>query len=245
MLLTKIDCDFFKAKRAKRELFSYVALNPTLRPGNLVAAESAAVQDTIGSQVACRLALEHFVDGVLEFFRSVDLGQQCEHRILISEEVLEAAFKRANQSVYEFGHKLVAGGRMAASLIGLVVQDQNVAAGRVGGHSAYLLRNNKVFPFFDNSSDKEKSGLIGKGQSVVVELASIALQPLDGIAVFSEVLTANELRCMAKLLPSFDWESESVAERIRVAAFADRAETVDFAMTIKMGPSVVYLEEMS
>lgn len=244
MLLTKIDCDFFGIRRAGQQLSSYIALNPTLCPGNLVVAESSAVQETIGSQVACRVALEHFVDGVLRFFGDRDNVASENRAVLISEEVLEAAFKRANQAVYELGHKLAAGNRMAASLIGLVVQDQGVTAARVGGRGAYLVRGNKIFPFFDDSAQGNKSSLIGAGKSVVVELASIALQPFDGIVIFSKALTVRELRRWNSLLPSFDWEVDGVAEKLRNIVFGSRADQVDFSATIRIGPGVVYLKEL-
>lgn len=67
---------------------------------------------------------------------------------VVSLELLEKAFKAADDSVYQFGHKLAAGGRLSTSLIGLVIEKNLIAAGRVGHGNAYLCREGEVFPFF-------------------------------------------------------------------------------------------------
>ena len=69
------------------------------------------------------------------------------------EELIIDVIKNANESVYSFGHKLAAGGRMASSLLGIVIEENTIAAGRVGAGSAYLYREGDLFSFFESSAD--------------------------------------------------------------------------------------------
>jgi hypothetical protein len=140
MLYTKIDCRYFSLPQSELKIpASFVTINPEAKPGSLVLAGSSAFSKSIGAQVACKLSLEHFIEGTLDFFKNPKEAEILPQQTL-TQALLESAFRKANISVYEFGHKLSAGGRMAASLIGLVIKDNLVTAGRVGAWSAYLLR---------------------------------------------------------------------------------------------------------
>src|SRR4051794_26630480 len=100
-MLSRIDCHIFRGAEASIDTSSYIALNPTRKPGSLLIAASTAVRESIGSQVACRLALEHFVNGVLSFFEDGRHANQTGSDGVqdeISQEILEAAFKNANAS---------------------------------------------------------------------------------------------------------------------------------------------------
>lgn len=241
MSLTKLDCDFYKGAQSSpgNERSCYVAFNPTLSPGNLVVAESTAVYDKISSYLACRLALEHFTEGILGFF---DKNREFLEKKVLGEEALEEAFKSSNRSVYEFGHKMAAADRMTAALMGTVIQGQNVSIGRVGRHAAYLLRAGEVLPFFD-SSELETATQKGAGTgSVCVDLTSIALQEEDKLLLCSEQLSDRQKERLTKLLPSFDWNATAPATRICHSIFLTELARIETCITVKIGPKVHYLK---
>jgi len=203
----------------------------------------------LGSQVACKLALEHFVTGVLDFFESCTSTAPDPRPgdSEISLEVLEAAFKSANASVYQFGHSLSAGGRMSASLLGIVIQDRTVAAARVGAGSAYLCRNGDLFPFFEpNISETEPpptasdDALVGAQSLVAVDLASVPIQAGDALLVFSERLDDRQERLLA-LQFSEDWSAKTVTLSSCVNKLFPVSSKVQFAMTAVIGPDSIYL----
>lgn len=192
MALTRIDCFFWGSDDPSAG--SYVAFNPRHSAGSLVVAGSSAGREGIGGKVASKLALEQFAAGALAYFQ--DPKKQL-HDKEPSIEALERAFKEANSSVYDFGHKLAAGGRLAASLFGLIVDSRLAAAGRAGEGGAYLARTGELFPFFEiartlQPQDGVAERGIGVHSLVTVELASVALQPGDRIFLFSHTLESRD-----------------------------------------------------
>ena len=244
MPLTHIDCQFHRGEGASADTSSYVALNPTLTPGSLLLAGSSAARGSIGSQVACRLALEHFVEGVVEFFeaagRRASAGGAFGHPE-ISVEVLEAAFKKANRSVYSFGHKLAAGGRMAASLLGLVIQDSLIAAGRVGAGSAYLHRQGELFPFFE-ARESGAADFVGSNSLVAVELASIPVEPADSVLAFSCRLRDEQEAGLRSQLAGADLGRAGALRELVSGLWSDPREP-GFALAAQLGPQTIYLAQ--
>ena len=149
MALTRLDCHTFRGEQAPKEVSSFVAINPHLQPARAVFAGSSAIRDSVGSQVAYRLALDYFIQGVEECFTEKGLGASSLSAEELTVKVVEDAFRVANTSVYSFGHKLSAGGRMAATLLGVVIDQGRLATGRVGYGSVYLFRNRQLYPFFE------------------------------------------------------------------------------------------------
>lgn len=239
MSFTRIDSHFLRGPAASSDASSYVGLNPRGIPGSFVAAGASAVRKSVGGQVACKLSIEHFVEAMLSYFDNQPASGQ--HP---SVEALEVAFKRANTSVYEFGHKLAAGGRMAASLIALVVEDEMIGVGRVGQGSAYLIRSGEVLPFLESVEEEYGDPAVGKyvgTQSLVsAELANVPIQEHDVVLLFSEMLDAARERELVKHAPAVEWGAQ--AER---AAFARRifAGRDDYAFIIatQIGPRAIYL----
>ncbi|MCB0334190.1 MAG: hypothetical protein KDD55_11860, partial [Bdellovibrionales bacterium] len=207
MSCTHLDSFTYRGANALVDTSSYVSFNPHGKAGNLVFAGARAVKQSIGSQVACKLSLEHFIEGILDYF-----GGGFSEEDFTEEEpslrALEAAFKRANKSVYSFGHSLAAGGRMAAAFIGLVLEDDMIASGRVGNGSAYLYRAGELFPFFDSTGQEEgahQEGYLGTQSLVSVELASVATEPHDVLYVFSQELSEKEENDLISLSQEMDF----------------------------------------
>ena len=249
MSLTHFDCYFYRGQDATIDTSSFVALNPTRKPASVVIAGASAMKESLGSQVACRLALEHFVDGVLEFFDGAhDESKAAGNDDIpeISLEVLEVAFKRANSSVYDFGHKLRAGGRMSASLLGLVIENNTIAAGRVGPGSAYLYRSGELFPFFEHNVEVTDpaniESYVGANSVVPVELASVPIEESDRILVFSNYLSDEQERSLLGTVEQMELTSVDPCQYV-VDHIFDDTEELAFSMVGKIGPETIYLSK--
>jgi hypothetical protein len=246
----------------------------------MVMAGAVAVRSSIGSQVACKLSLQHFVASVLDYFdppKASDAPSQVPETPsmlgarpglsegsdsdapVVSLELLEKAFKAANDSVYQFGHKLAAGGRLSTSLIGLVIEKNLIAAGRVGQGNAYLCREGEVFPFFETILDSRlgnaaqpgqlTDGYVGSQSMVSVELASVPLRPHDVIFLCAEPLDAFGERELYGVLDDLGVTySETAREPSTfvcdqlVQSLYPAASEIPFAMLAVVGPETIYLK---
>ena len=261
MALTRVDCHLFRGDRAAHDVSSYVALNPEIEPSRMVFGGASAARESLGSQVAFKLALDYFVKGIETSYASVSRTPQSGKGEEAVVKVLEDAFRSANSSVYSFGHKLSAGGRMAAALLGVAIHDGRLATGRVGFGSVSLFRKNQLYPFFEApEGETEKIGdarefpddlttrkysFVGSNALVDVEMASVELQGEDIICAFSRPLTSlNETLLFESLeglladgypLASLD----DVAARLCHDVFTE-PETLSYALVASVGPDVIY-----
>jgi hypothetical protein len=258
MGLTRLDCHLFRGEKAAHDVSSYVALNPNAEPSRLVFAGSSAARESLGSQVAYKLAVDYFVSGIQSYYESKAREFKGEDRVV---KALEEAFRSANSSVYSFGHKLSAGGRMAASLLGVVIEDGRIATGRVGFGSVYLFRKNQLYPFFEApEGESEKVGdasefpddmatrryaFVGSHSLVDVELASVELQGEDIVCAFSRPLTSLNETLLFEGLEALRAEGFPL-ERIPEAAARlcgdvfTEPETLSYAMIAAVGPEALY-----
>lgn len=232
--LTKIDCDFFRGSAAPPGRASFVAINPTAKPGSLVMAGTQVGDDGIKAQVACRLALEHFVEGVLDFYSTA------KNSLMPSDptvSILEAGFKRANRTVFDFSQKMLASGKLASSLIGVVLDGAAVSVGRVGVGGAYVYRGGEPAPFLDPIVKEPR--MLGVESTVQVQLASLTLEPDDEVIVLSRELSAVEAGSMAGCIKGAEDDESLDIGRI-VGVFND-SKLIDFAYRAKVGPRAIYL----
>lgn len=258
MSLTKVDCYFFRGPRASGDHSSYLAFSPGKAPGTIIIAGASAARGSIGSQVACKLSLEHFLEGVLNFFDEHPVQFSSGNKYVkapstqseASLKILEAAFKNANNSVYSFGHRLAAGGRLGTSLIGMVVHEQMISIGRVGAGSAYLLREGELFPFFEAVASapaaESYEKLVGAKSLVSVELASVPVAANDLILVCSMALTVADERQLSTAVSDFVVDPENLnSESLENLAKFLFEETGDFPFLIAahLGPETVYLNQ--
>lgn len=253
MSLTRIDCAFL-APAAWAEMSACVALNPSVKPGSLVFAGAEAARQGISAQVACKLALEHFVSAVLD--EAEKLAPQATGEEDKSTLVLEAAFKNANTSVYSFGHRLAAGGRMAAAVLGLVINETVCAVGRAGPGTAYLFRAGELYPFFERRNLAEgqaaEERLIGAHSIVAVELASVPIQAGDLLVALARTPTTEAEIQLAVLLAEVEAEQpartslivEPQLKRMVARLFGD-PEALSFGVLARVGPEAIYLQHVA
>jgi hypothetical protein len=261
MALTRIDCHLYRGEKAAHDVSSFIAFNPEMAPSRMVFAGASAARDSLGSQVAFRLALDYFLKGVEDSYTvQASTPQQTKSEESVVK-VLEDAFRSANSSVYSFGHKLSAGGRMAASLLGVAIQDGRIATGRVGFGSVYLFRKNQLYPFFDapeGEIDKvgdaqefpdifstRKYSFLGTNSLVDVEMASVELQGDDVICAFSRPLTSLNETLLFESLEALIADGfpllaqEDPAARLCHDVFTE-PETLSYALIASVGPDVIY-----
>lgn len=205
MVFSKIYYNAFAGNRVKAEQSSFLAVNPNLELGSVLFVGSCAERAAIGGQVASKLALQHFLIGAQDSLKNSNSELS---NIESSLSALEAAFRTANSAVYDFGHKLSAGGRMAASLVSVFIRGGLIAAGRVGHGVAYLSRKGEVFPFFSPKPSDQDIIAIGSNSIVSVELASVPAEEGDVVLIFSEPIPAAEEQelgySVSLLLPKFE-----------------------------------------
>ena len=236
MGITRIDSDIYRSTAVGVEQSSYVAINPDKKPGSFVFGGSIAARDTLGGQVACRLALDSFSSAVMNFFESTHQDQD------LNVAVLEEAFRAANVSVYQFGHSMAAGGRMAASLVGAVIHDGIVAVGRVGEGSAYLVRDSQCFPFFEKVDPKSPLQTIGTNSLVQVELSSIEILASDVLAVFSTQLSSAQELILGDYFKDCEFDGNQPATELCQFIFTELAAS-HYALVAKVGADTIYLKD--
>lgn len=232
MSITRLDCSF--CCNGPPESRGARALNPIQKPGSLVVAAATAGRDNICGHVASKLGLDHFMDGVLEAYGDVR-PRNGESGV----SVLEEAFRRANSCVYEFGHKLAAGGRMAASLIGIVIADGTASCGRVGTNSAFLYRGFELFPFFENDSSDQ---FIGSQSLVSVQISSIAVEPSDTFILFSNPLDDERRNRLVDILEEDEWQTKPDAA-LSLSKQLYPGGDLSFLVVVRVGPDAIYLRK--
>jgi len=256
MAFTRFDCQFYRGSSSRGDTSSFSSFSPVNEPGTLIFAGSVASKDSIGSQVACKLALEHFLSGaagsIEKSIKKIAVGEnkgalkngeqgkkgESDGNLEKASRALEDAFKNANNSVYQFGHKLSAGGRLSTSLMGLVISDGQVAVGRVGTGSTYLCRGSHVFPFFEpgGKAGGNPGSAVGSNSLVSVELASVSLEEFDKLLILPQEIGASKQSMLLKLLEKEDVTCSEVCEEV----FSD-FEEIPFAFLLACGPATTYL----
>ena len=234
MSLTKINC-FTYNNPLSSKLSSNVTLNPLKKPGSFVMALSSPATSSLGAKVATKLALDHFVEGVLNYTSSID---NFDSRSL-SHNIVAQGFKNANRSVYDFGHKLSAGGRMKACLTTLAVANGVVSVAKVGNGNVYLHRDKNIYSFFDDNSNSFDN--VGENSRVSVEFSDIDLEKGDKVILFSRKLTNMECDTLKRFLNKVDEFNQTILEKM-ILKLRDRGGILDDVMISEFGGDSILLE---
>ncbi|MCB0320116.1 MAG: protein phosphatase 2C domain-containing protein [Bdellovibrionales bacterium] len=244
--LPTVSCFAYRGEERTIESSNYTVFNPTGRPGSLALAGSCAARASVGGQVACRLALEHFSRSLLDYYAShpEEESVDAEEPSGFHQRALETAFRDANQSVYSFGHSLAAGGRLGALFLALVLRDGCFVSGRVGGGSAYLFREGELYSFFETptrTTVEDEENFLGSRSVVAVDIANVPAEPGDQVYVFSEGLTPSGENELASLLEEFttDRVKNPVAQVCRFLFEAPSA--LGFGFGLYLGQNALFL----
>lgn len=240
--LTKIDCALAGGPPSLGQSDLYSVLNPTQHPGCLVACFSTAARETVSGHIASKLALENFVTTVTEILNRKS-NEDGENRVV---GAMEFAFREANRGVYEFGHQLAAGGRMGASLMGIIIDNGMIAVGKSDTGSVYIVRNEEVVPFFIEDTEGRTSSLnhVGANSLVNVELSSLPLQSGDEILAFSRTLEpGEEARLIDVVQSGLIVNGKGLSFGIEHLFASSNPAPVLLSVTV--GPEGIYLEEVA
>lgn len=233
MSLTKFDSNFYRGKQVVPTMSSYVAFNVGCQPGRLVMAGSVASQANLGGQIAAKLCLEHLSESILDCYEKIDSDEGVEEG-----NILERSLKNANIAVYNFGHQLAAGGRLASSLLVLVIENERIISGRVGSMGAYLYRKGNIYPFFVNKECTDTC--IGVNSKVLVETAEVEAQPYDSVFLFSKLLSESQEQLLARSLGGIQGRVDFDLDKIVKNIFPD-SDNVEFAQVVCIGPKTLFL----
>ena len=236
MSLTKINC-FTYNNPLSSKLSSNITLNPLKKPGSFVMALSSPATTSLGAKVATRLALDHFVEGVLNYTSSIDDFDS--HSL--SHNIVAEGFKNANRSVYDFGHKLSAGGRMKACLTTLAVVNGAVSVAKVGNGNVYLYRDKKIYSFFEEQSDLSNN--VGENSRVSVEFSDIDLEKGDKILLFSRKLTNMESDTLRRFINKIDELNQVIFEKM-ITKVRERGSLIDDIMVAEFNSDSILLEDV-
>lgn len=249
MSLTRLDCNFFRGSKAEPHSSSFVSFNPTISPGSLVVAGATTTGTGVASSVLSKLALDHFTEGVLEFFSDRPEEPfrktlvQRDGREAVCNEALRAAFMGANQATYDFISSLEGAEDVSTELIGLIVEESVVAAGRIGRASTYLWRDAELFPFFPESDEQsDRDFALGVAGEIAVQLSTVPLEAEDLIVLLPEELPSTSEEMISKNLKTAnieELETEEILNRV-----CRSASKIPFSMFARLGPETVYLKEV-
>ncbi len=207
MSLTKIDC--FSYSQGISQTDNGIILNPLKLPGVITMAVSSPASNSLGAKVATQLALSHFVEGVLNFCDKV--GNKASKTL--SHDIVSAGFKNSNRSVYDFGHKLAAGGRMKAFLTTVAVVNNVVSVAKVGGGDIYLYRNKHIYSFFGEDQMIDATN-IGQNVKVSVEFSDIDLEAEDKIILFSKKLSSKEFEICQRFINRVEYLNQDLLNKM-------------------------------
>ncbi|MDZ4784586.1 MAG: hypothetical protein SGJ02_00785 [bacterium] len=243
MNLTKIDCSIVGSSSGLGDTELYSVFNPLQRAGCLVAGFASGSSNSVSGQISSRLALEHFSAAVSQHLISKTNTANIDDTFLL--EALELAFKEANRSVYEFGHKLAAGGRMGTSLLGIAICNGNIGVAKSDSGSVYIVRNEEVVPFFveeDRGNSSSSKNYVGANSLVNVELSSLPLEASDTIIAFSRTLEPNEeIRLIDFILAGF-LNNGAGLKHLTKQLFSG-SDLEPSVLSVIVGPEGIYLKE--
>jgi len=219
--------------------FDFVSFSLDTQPSPLVVGCFEGGKAGIGSQIAVRMSREACVRVALECQSQEGL------------DIVRNVLSEANQQVYQYGHRMAAGGQIAARGVVGVFDGDKMYLGQVGSFGHYLWRNNALHPFYEPAKDEQEGVLtrfIGANAKVLVDLASVNLK--NGDLVISTTLAAGaELEATIKELLQEQKSVRVLSRRLANLGFAAKAGTAakapGFAALIAVGETEpVVLEEL-
>ena len=235
MSLTRIDCLTYNEK--SEQGFYEVIFNPLMVPGCAVIALSSPASRAIGSQVATQLALQYFVEGIMDFCKLNCKDNKSKN---LSHDLIASGLKNANRSVYDFGHKLSAGGRMKAFLTTLAISNNVASVARVGGGDVYLYRQNHLYSFFDDSQKEENNSNVGQNSLISVQFSDIDLEKNDKLILFPYSLSEKEIQICENYINKAKFLNQIIFDKM-LAKILKENNDLKTSMLAQIGEDAIFL----
>lgn len=154
------------------------ALTLGLTPGPLLISALECTKESLTSRIAVRIGTDALVEKSADEVTSN------------ATTIVRQALKEANSRVYEYSHRMGAGGKMGASGLVAVFDGSSFTVGKVGAYLGYAWRSNEFVSLFKDERS-EQSGVLdrflGANVQVLVDLATVPTQPGD-ICLITNVL---------------------------------------------------------
>jgi hypothetical protein len=184
----------FFGRQVPRDVVNFSAFSTWPRGAVATLAVATARQPNLSCQVASKLALERYTHTICSSRRHpLQQGQ------INEASFLERAVRDSNQYIYQFAHKLAAGGKTAASLMGVLCGQNVVSIVRSGDGSAFLIRGKKLFPFFDVRDTPRDNEYLGVVTDPEFSLSTVHSQSGDIVLLFSETVLSVFQENLARL----------------------------------------------
>lgn len=196
-------------------LASAIFLSLGLKPSPVLAGVFEGVTVGLGSQIAVTMAR----DGVITEGPAAAAsfaGTETE-----ALEIVRSVFREANTRVYEYGHRMAAGGQVSAKGIVAVFDGERMSIGQAGECQSFLWRGGKLMPFFAESGTKERpSGgvlerFVGANAKILVDLATVKVRDGDVLVVTTLAPHPDTARLVEGALQETSSLREACAELVR------------------------------
>ncbi|MCB0345884.1 MAG: hypothetical protein KDD66_12265 [Bdellovibrionales bacterium] len=178
----------------------------------LLAAAIEAGDDGFASQIAVKMSTEAILTAGFDAFRDSESSPE-------PIELIKAGFKTANDKVYEYSHRMAAGGTFAAKAIVAAIDHERVTLGQLGGCEGFLLRDGTLLSFYQSSTiepgaprDALLARFIGANVKIAVDMSSMDAEIGDRIAICTRALGAEKREILAAVLAEADNAKEAANE---------------------------------
>jgi len=153
-------------------------------PPPLFFAALFGTRENISSQIAVQMSIDAFIEKALETAEAPR-----DPSISISSAIVREAFKEANTRVYQYAHRMGAGGTMGAVGAAGCYAGGRFTMARVGSFSGYLVRQRDCVPLFTSEEKPSAPGtltrFVGANAQVLVDMATLEVSAGDLVAFTS------------------------------------------------------------
>ncbi|MCB0323524.1 MAG: hypothetical protein KDD69_08120 [Bdellovibrionales bacterium] len=180
---------FSAAPADQRPVFRRAVLSLGTEKSPLLAAAVEGVKGSITSQIAVQMSIRAIVEAATAHVETLPQVRRAEGAL--ATDIIRSAFKEANRQVYEYAHKMRAGGRIAATGFVSVYDGRRFSVARVGGFESYIWRQGAFSPLYEpqQATAQTTPGIlqrfIGANSQILVDLASVVVQEGDVLVVTS------------------------------------------------------------
>ncbi len=230
----------------------FTALSLGIRPSPLIAFFVEAAQESISSQIAVKLSYEAIIEAAFSVVDSGNTnGSTAEHPSL---EIVQEAFKAANQRVYQYAHRMLSGGKVSAHALIVSFDGRRVTIGQVGSYESILWRDGRLLRFHETSEEvkENRAGMlerfIGANAQILVDLASVRVKDTDIIVVTSlpqndELLSV--FQSTLKTMSSLDEACHRLSALLLPFVEKERAKNHEpVIFMIQVGPPTIILRNV-
>jgi hypothetical protein len=123
------ECAVYRGTDGDISTARFLALSLGLRSSPMLAAIVDSNKEGLTSQIAVKLSLESILEGAFDI---VNANLADSSTSDLGHNIVRAAFQKANQRVYEYAHRMVAGGKISARGQVFVYSGDRICIGSVG-----------------------------------------------------------------------------------------------------------------